>query len=205
VLRLSRGYRLSNWHACGVLASRNRPMMNDSKVAKGSASGWSYSLQAMGALVWCLFFILSPMEVLLLGSVVWIPLLIWREKLRSRRHGFLPGAILRGMLVLSVVVAAALAPVKYVDRRILQLPRGQLTLGQLTTALEEQAVLLRFPNQHANRSVRLPGGSSKVRELIDLIEDQTGLRHRIKYCGNGSTVLWGGVPMGRIRFEERSD
>lgn len=205
MLRLSRGYRLSKSHACGVLASRNRPMVNDSKVITGSASGWSYSLQAMGALVWSLFFILSPMEVLVLGSVVWIPLLIWREKLRSQKHGFLPGAILRSMLVLTVVIAAALAPLKYVDRRMVQLPPGQLPLGQLTAELEEQAVLVRFPDQHTNRLVRLPGQPLNVRELMGLIENQTGLRRRIKYCGNGSTVLRGGVPMGGIRFEVRPD
>jgi hypothetical protein len=43
--------------------------------------------QMAGALPWGVFFILAPFEVLLLGALVWIPLLIVRDRWRRYSSG----------------------------------------------------------------------------------------------------------------------
>jgi hypothetical protein len=151
--------------------------------------------QTAGGLGWAIFFILAPMEVLLLGAIVWLPLLVWRERVRANRHGFLPGALCRFGIVAVVVITAVLLPTKHEDQRIGPLPHPDLTLGELTATGAIDPV---FNQQHEVVRVSLPSRTPTRREVINAIQQQTGLKASIFHCGSGATILFGGG-VGRIR------
>jgi hypothetical protein len=58
-------------------------------------SNWPMLKQAGGGLLWALFLIFAPFEVLFFGALIWIPFFIWRERVRATRYGYWPGAALR--------------------------------------------------------------------------------------------------------------
>jgi hypothetical protein len=67
--------------------------------------------QITGAMLWGAFIAVAPFEILFFGGwIVWLPLLIWRERIRTRRYGFWPGAVARFAVATSIVVAAIAAP-----------------------------------------------------------------------------------------------
>lgn len=144
--------------------------------------------QAGGGLLWGAFLILAPLEVLLLGAIVWLPLFIWREKVRASRHGYWPGAAVRYSIIVATVVLAGKAPLKPEDRRVGPLPRTRVTLGELADA---GVVFGMFDPKHKPLSVRLNSTTPTRREVMDAITGQTGFRAHMSHCGNGATILFG--------------
>src|SRR4051794_29985317 len=155
--------------------------------------------QMAGGVLWGLFFILAPAEILVLGAVAWLPVLIWRERVRAVRYGFLPGIVAWLGVVMIVVTVAALAPTKHEDRRVGPLARTDTTLGEL----EGAGVIYALSNpQHEALHVRLPSTTPTRREVMQAIAQQTGFRASIFHCGNGATILFGSGG-GRIRVANR--
>jgi hypothetical protein len=160
---------------------------------------WTLLKQAGDALVWALFIILAPFEVLFLGAIVWIPLFVWREKLRASRHGFWPGAALRYSLIVGVVVLAVNAPLKSEDKKVGPLPRTEVTLGEL---VEAGVIYELFEPQHKTLGVRLSSLTPTRREVTKAIAEQTVFKTSIFHCSNGATLLFGSG-VGRIRVNDR--
>lgn len=150
--------------------------------------------QAAGALGWGAFFVLVPISLIFIGALVWIPVLIWREIVRSRRYGFFAGALARLGVVFAIATVAALLPVKFDDGRVRRLPGTEVTLGELVTA----RVLLPIRDEQLE-SVRLtlPSSAPTRREVISAIERQTGYRALLTSCDGTESVLFGGKG-GRI-------
>ncbi|MFM7515937.1 MAG: hypothetical protein ACKO3V_03255, partial [Pirellula sp.] len=122
-----------------------------------------------------------------------------RETKRGR------GALTFGTYVvvtLFVVVAAILAPVKTTERvldRPMVLPRTELTIAEMDreTNFENAEWLPRYiyvatTSENADQQIRFRATDITLREFVDTIESQSGLRHRFMHCGNGSSILFGG-------------
>jgi hypothetical protein len=154
--------------------------------------------QSAGGLLWALFFVLAPMEVLVFGALVWIPLLIWRERVRAARYGFWPGMVARLGIVAVAIAIAVIAPTKHEDGRVGPLLRTDLTLGEMAAA---GVINPPFDRQHDSVRVSLPSVKPTRREVIQAITQQTGFRASIFHCGNGATILFGGGG-GRIRVAD---
>lgn len=159
--------------------------------------GWSLLAQALGAAGWGIFFSISPIvEALFLTAILWIPLLLYLEFRRARRHGFLPGFLIRLATAALIVTAAAVAPVKWEDKTTVQGLSGQ------RVALAELSSAFRVPAERADLKITLPATAPTVRQAMRAVEEQTGLRCTIARCGNSATILWGAYPIGDVRIEE---
>lgn len=135
-----------------------------------------------------MFLSVQPSDLLVPGAVIWIPFLIWREVVRSRKHGFLPGFLVRAAVVVAVVFAAAsFTPAKQENRRRIALTGTQVTLEELA----REARMFGFPQEMMSRPVTLPSSRPTMREAMDAVEKQTEYRCTPGCCGNGITVLWG--------------
>jgi hypothetical protein len=154
--------------------------------------------QAGGGLLWGLFFILAPFEVLFLGALVWVPILIWREKRRTRLWGFWPGVIYRFAVVAGFVALAAFAPTKHEDQRVGPL-RRDVSLGELVSA---GIIYQLFETNHHDLRVSLPSPTPSRREVMEAITRQTGFRTHVYHCAHGATILFGSGG-GAISVTER--
>ena len=152
----------------------------------------------VGSLLGAVFFVIAPFEVLSLGAVVWIPLLIWRERLRAARYGWNPGLAARTGVVALVFTTALLLPTKLEDGRVGPFPRNELSLGQLAVAGVIYPLATR---SDGDIRVTLPSSSPTRREVMKAIAEQTAFSASIFHCGNGSTVLFGSA-QGRIKVRE---
>lgn len=151
--------------------------------------------QAAGGVPWGAFFIFAPVDVLIMGALVWIPLLIWSERVRELRCGFWPGAVARLTVVAVIVTTAALLPVKYEDGRVGPLPRVDMSFKELA---DGGVIYPISDDEQLPVRVVLPSLEPTRREVMQAIIQQTGLNASIFHCGNGATVLFGGGG-GRIR------
>lgn len=158
--------------------------------------------QLAGALLWGGFVALAPFEILVFGAVVWIPCLIWRERRRTARYGFLPGGLARLGLVVAVVWLAAVAPLKSEDARVGPLPRTKMTLEELATARVISLREERFNAAPPPVAITLPSLTPSRREVLNAINQQTSFEASIFKCGNGATILFGSG-VGPIRVSER--
>jgi len=157
--------------------------------------------QVAGALPWGVFFILAPTEILFLGALGWIPLLIWRERVRASRYGFFPGALTRLGVVVVIITAAALLPTKHEDGRVGPLARQDVSLGELNTA---GVIYPLFDHRHDLIRVALPSTTPTRREVMQAITKQTGFTASIFHCGNGATVLFGSGG-GRVMVDDKNE
>ncbi len=153
--------------------------------------------QAIGAIPWAIFFAVSPIELIFFSSPIWAMLIFDRERARTKKYGFLKGAVLR-LLIFSLIISFVIwLPFKFEDQKV-QLPEGsKLSLVQLRNLAFTQGVGLSFrPDEIEGKEIYIPDGKMSVREILNEIETQTGERFRIGYCGNESSFLYGSSPMG---------
>lgn len=150
-------------------------------------------MQGAGALPWGAFFSVTPIfDILVPGSILWLPLLVWRERRRTAKHGFLGGFALRVAVVAVVMTAAVLFPAKHEDLlRVQALPGPRVTLALLSTQRP-------FSCQETlpETEIVLPSAQPTLREAIRAMEEQGKVDCRVGRCGNGMTLLWGGYIMG---------
>jgi hypothetical protein len=145
-------------------------------------------LAIIGGLAWGVFFILTPLDLLILGALVWIPLLVWTEYRWTARHGVRSGAGLRFVAALAVILCAIFAPTKYDDQRIGPLFQPTTTLGNL----ERLGVIYQLSNPDLRtQAISFASLSPTRREVMQEISRQTDLRASVFRCGNGATLLFG--------------
>jgi len=146
--------------------------------------------------------VVTPLPINFAAFALWTILVARSVKHRvrasERRAGV--GELVVQLVVMSVLVlAAALAPGKIVDRvkaRQVTLPSQSLTIGELREPeTHELPRSFRYcigaSEDLADRVVRFPAVELTVGEFIAAIEAQSPLRHRFGHCGNGSTILMG--------------
>jgi hypothetical protein len=98
---------------------------------------WKVAKQGVGAIPWGVFFAAAPFEAVFGGCIVWLPLLIWRERLRALSYGFWPGAFLRLGIVLTIAVAAITAP-KHMDEFVGPMRFENIPLAELCMELRRE-------------------------------------------------------------------
>lgn len=150
--------------------------------------GWAIlAWQAAGAAGWATFISVVPALILVLSAILWLPLLVFCERRRSRRHGFLPGIIVRVGIAGALITSAAVAPLGQEDTEIIEpLPGRVVTLDVL-----KQSERFEIPRDAEKLQVTLPSARPRMREVVEAIEKQTGLRCEYRKCGCGMSVLWG--------------
>lgn len=146
--------------------------------------------QTAGAIPWATFFVLAPFsEFVFVGAILWLPLLISRERRRATAYGFLPGALCRAAVVAVVVAIAIVASTGPYDRRIRGLRAHTVTLGDLANV---GVVMLSPERQHLEPvTLTLPTATPSRREVVQAITEQTGLTARMLTCGSGASLLFG--------------
>ena len=145
--------------------------------------------QIAGAIAWGAFFIFVRVDWLFVGAVLWVPILVWRERRRRLRYGFLPGAIWRCATVVLIVTAGVMAPLKHEDRRVGPLSSASVTLAELAAA---EIIYPLGDSQAEATRISLPSLSPTRQEVIDAIGRQTSCRARVFHCVYGSTIAFGG-------------
>ena len=150
-------------------------------------------IAAAGAVLWGVFLSVIPIfEGLLLGSVVWLPVFCWRERVRSKKQGFWPGFAFRIGIIAAVIATATVLPLKHLDRlRVGPFPATEVSLAQLAAPLR-----LHGPKYEERTQTKITLASSNPtwRQAIRAIEEQTGLKVRVGGCMTGVSLLTGSYP-----------
>src|SRR5262249_43312506 len=135
--------------------------------------------QALGAVIWGVFFSVTPIfDILLPAAILWLPLFIWLEIRCARKYGFLPGFLLRVAIIATVITVAIYLPTKPEDRKIVEgLSKTTVTLAELGTHAG-----IRMRTEHADVRVILPSARPTLRQVIRSIETQTPLRCEVGRC-----------------------
>lgn len=147
--------------------------------------------------------IATPVPLNLAALVAWVIVVRkWAtRRSRSDRHARLNAvAIIQVTGMIALVLAAAFAPVKVMDRqkaRYITLPKQVMTVGELAEPFEHgwprfYDYSVSVPEGLADRAVHFPARELTVGGFISTVEAQTPMRHKFHHCGNGSTILWGG-------------
>lgn len=144
--------------------------------------------QSCGAILWGFFFILAPFGVLIFGVIIWLPLLIWRERVRTRQHGFWTGALCRFAVMLAIIFFASQAPCKKENWHVGKLQDRNVTLADLTAA--KVIYPLRASNDYSLK-ITLPSTNPTYRETMQAISEQTGLSANRYRCACDSSILFG--------------
>jgi hypothetical protein len=151
-------------------------------------------------------------SVLHLGVLLIIPALVaaimiahtlsvlWRaperagQPLSSRLAPYAPAP----MFAFIVVVAAAMAPLKFEDRVKLGPLRGNcVTVGEIGPLLHlpPAAQALGVDSETLDRTVCLASTHPTLRQVNNALETQLGLRLEFQWCADTYTVLWGAGPL----------
>lgn len=140
---------------------------------------------------WGACLVLMPFDMLVFAAPALIPLLIWWETRRGRPICPWQSKLVRYGTTSLVVVAALLAPVKAVDRRVGPFPKNTITLGELK---QQRLVFLPYEPHYEAVVVSLPSARPTRQEIEDAIRTQTGLRTSTYRCAHTATLLFGSQP-----------
>lgn len=136
---------------------------------------------------------------------LWLVLLAFcvRKQLRQQRPNLaVTSLIMQVAVIVSIVVAATLAPGKTTDRfleRTITLPKSRMTLAELEgdpdgfrPEWRPLSVSVFVPDDEKTTVIVFPETTLTLRQFVAAIESQSTLRHRFGHCGNCSTILRGG-------------
>lgn len=161
-------------------------------------------LPFVGVLVAALWIASSGSEMLVLSAIVWVPALLaneWRIAREYRNPAM--HACRLGLLPVLLLLAAA-APLKPLDRRVGPFAKPSMTLGELADTLHVQGVRLRVHEIEA-RTVTVPRGRCRLAALIDHLNSQHGIEARATYCGFGGPSLLTGIHLRYVRVCPRRE
>lgn len=97
-----------------------------------------------------------------------------------------------GVSAAAVMVAAVLAPVKYVDTiKFKELSSENPTLAELSRAARPRMTI---PEGMDELRLQVPGRRPSIRQVVDAIHAQTGLVCEVPCCGTSASLLTGGGP-----------
>ena len=158
--------------------------------------------QGSGAVVWGVFFsVLSLPGLMFPGMLIWIPLWIWREHVRSKRYGFVPGFLVRVLVFSTIVSAAVMLPDRYEDKvTIGPLSSTQVSLEELAGKLQYHRVMMKPNEAQSKIVVQLSSQTPTLREVITAVEQASRLKFVRYDCGTGASLLSGTHPI-RMKFE----
>jgi hypothetical protein len=101
-----------------------------------------------------------------------------------------------------VVFAAAEAPFKYVDRRIVgPLPSNCVALSTIAESMHMRpSWSYQVGDEALKRTVCLPSTRPTLRQVLVAMDEQANFAVDFRWCGTDATVLWGAHPMGRMQL-----
>lgn len=120
---------------------------------------------------------------------------------RSRTFGPLVPGLLALAVASGVVAAARLAPLKFEDRTRVNLPTTCVGRRQLLEAVKARVERSAQVESHEEETFCFATKNPSVREVQRQLELR-GLGLFIGKCGNGSSILFGGDPMGGPMLRE---
>ena len=120
---------------------------------------------------------------------------------RSRAFAPLAPGFLALVLASGVVVAAGLAPLKFEDRTSVSLPTTCVGRAQLLEAVNGRAERPNRPESEEEDTFCFATKTPNVREVQRQLALR-GLDLFVGKCGNGSSILFGGAPIGRPILRE---
>lgn len=138
-----------------------------------------------GALGWTALLCLAPADLLLVGSLVFIPLFIACEVKRAKAVAFWPGFICRVAIIVGTFTTASWFNPKFEERLVQPSARTEMTLAAYSDLLRDQHVLLLIPETHRGVLLRVSTEPQRVIDVIRLVERQAGLQSRIRRCPSG--------------------
>lgn len=138
-----------------------------------------------GAVGWTMLLCLTPANLLLFGSVVFIPLYIACEVKRAKAVAFWPGFLCRVAIIVGTFTTASWLIPKFEDRIVQPPPHGELTLAAYRDWMRDQQVQFLIPETHRAIRLNVSTQPSRVAEVIRQVEQQTGLHARIRPCMSG--------------------
>jgi hypothetical protein len=151
-----------------------------------------------GALGWTALLCLAPADLLIVGSVVFIPLYIACEVKRAKAVAFWPGFACRAVIVVGTFATASWFNPKFEERLVSPPAQTELTLAAYRDLLREQRIPFLIPETHHKVRLRVPPGPQRVADVIRLVEQQAGLEGRIRRCMSGRPLPTG--PHCAVRF-----
>lgn len=150
--------------------------------------------QCAGALAWGAFFAAAPFEAVFGGCIVWLPPLIWRERIRASRYGFWPGAIVRFAVAALIVALAAAAP-KFEDRLVGPIQCDEMPLYDLCRELSyRHGIPVRcYDDKTGERPLSFAVSEKMSRRAVvaTLAKQAECDLQRFRGCANGSSVFTG--------------
>lgn len=157
-------------------------------------TGWLLESAAFG-----LFLAAGAFELVLLSSLIWLPLVIWRERYRAAYFGLMPGAAFRLGIVLVVLGAAILAPVKYDDVPIPPVKYVNVLLAEVCDDLRDQRFSVRaYSDDYAQVYTPITFVTTRPlspNQFAQALSNASGWQiRRFRTCGNGSSILFGSNP-----------
>jgi hypothetical protein len=170
----------------------------------------SFIWQCGGAVLWGIFFSVAPLVLVVGSSIVWLPILIWRETVRSRQHAFWPGLLARFAIV-TVIVAGAIRTPKYDDELVGPIAFKDISLRNLCQKLnEEYGVRVRTFEDSAD-ALTLSFSTTKPmsrRAVVEVLAKQVDYTSSFAGCGTDATLLtgtWGTYYLYKKRSSSESD
>jgi hypothetical protein len=138
-----------------------------------------------GALGWTALLCLAPADLLLVGSVVFIPLYISCEVKRAKAVAFWPGFACRAAVIVGTFVTASSFNPKFEERLVNPPAQTELTLAAYRDLLRDQHIHFLIPESHSKVRLQVPAETKRVADVIRLVEQQAGLQSRIRRCMSG--------------------
>ena len=108
----------------------------------------------------------------------------------------------RVSIFMIVVGGAYFAPVKYLDREVKPSEFEFISNGKIST-LKGSTNSIWLPSAYSGKGIWLSNKSLSLKSFLEDIEKQTGLTHRVYYCGTGANLLFGAFPT-QIWLHKRS-
>lgn len=153
-----------------------------------------YLMQTSGALLWGIFWVIIPFELMLLAPV-YLSIFVWREYLRTKKYGFIKGFVMRVGVIILIIFVATIYPNKWIDKKIEPLSSTTVTLA---TLYEEGIIMFYETPELAKYSIELETITPTRLELLNKINRINGVIAHVSYCGNGASILFGSSPISKV-------
>ncbi|TMP33445.1 hypothetical protein CWB98_19985 [Pseudoalteromonas rubra] len=159
----------------------------------------------MGGLFLGMLFSFVPLELVFITGVVWLPIYIFLEWRGYRKRNSVKPLLQRTALATSFVLICIYAPTKYMNTEIDLKGIGKVKLGEFYKLENRELTYFRFPEELASKEITFPHQVMQLKDVIELVERETGLTHALGYCGTGCTIINGCGPIGAIHFGKESN
>lgn len=140
--------------------------------------------------------VVSPLTDLATLTPLLLPIGIYWEIRRGRRHGFFPMLPMRLSIIATIIALAVVLPARFEDR-LVDMTSAQLTpYDEYSMIRSRDGALNVFVDERIEQlTLEYPPQPVTIAEALRMLETATGKKSRIGYCGTGASILGGPHPM----------